>query len=550
MKVPRVALPLFALFVALLCLTLFPGVVVSARPGVWWDASYAFRQQMTVTTGPNSPANGYNGYTARVILDTASLAALGKSQLDCDDLRVLWWNGASWVELARHVLGCNTPTTDVRFKLQADIAASASDDNYYIYYGNPTAGAPTALGTTNVYLWWDDASINRSTDYTRGRIDPWQGTGWDNSLVWNAAGYYTYNNGDNFSSGYRREIGERDVYIEAEFYHTGCFPSNMTTGLMVRGIIAAGTGGSETADHYYASNRAHQASCGSGYNHDGDIMETDRGTVAINGVDPPAMAINQWRKQALAVWVINPTNLKFWDSNTGWATAGWPGDNIQVSGNDSNDYEGAGFVAVMTAQDAGRLRNILVRRYVEPEPATSLSAEQLQPTSTSTAVPPTPTSTAIPPTPTSTPSLTPTPTLTGLPALTAIRGFVFLDDNRDGKIDPGEAGLGAINVHIVSNGWRSTSVTAADGGYEFCCLTSGKYEITVDMPQGYAITTVSSLTVELAGDSPVVGGVDFGLAATLVVTPLSGGLPTGTTFTDVVCGAIWRYLVGHRLAFL
>ena len=42
-------------------------------------------------------------------------------------------------------------------------------------------------------------------------------------------------------SVYRRAIDERDVYAEAEFFHTGCYQLNITTGMIVRGIIASGT---------------------------------------------------------------------------------------------------------------------------------------------------------------------------------------------------------------------------------------------------------------------------------------------------------------------
>ena len=37
----------------------------------------------------------------------------------------------------------------------------------------------------------------------------------------------------------RREVDERDVYIEAEFRHERCYAFNITTGLMVRGAITS-----------------------------------------------------------------------------------------------------------------------------------------------------------------------------------------------------------------------------------------------------------------------------------------------------------------------
>lgn len=357
----------------------------SAATTNWWDTSYDYRQNIAVATGPNAPDKGYNGYTARVAtFDTATLISAGKMQAGCADLRVLYWDGTGWTELARHLFGCNTATTDIRFSLQADIPVSSTDDNYYIYYGNPGVGAPPAVTPTNVYLWYDDASVDRGGSYVRGRVDNWHGSGWDNSLAWNPAGYYTYDTGDNFTSGYRRAVDERDVYVEASFYHTGCYRQNITTGVLARGIILSGSLGSEVSNHYYATNRGEFPNGGTpcnsgGYAHDGDIMKTNRGVTAVNGANPGDVVRDQWRTQALAAFVINPTNLRFWDEDdsANWAALGWPNaGNLHVSGTDASDYEGRGFAAVMTAQDRARLRDVLIRRYIEPEPALGLGPEE------------------------------------------------------------------------------------------------------------------------------------------------------------------------------
>lgn len=344
-----------------------------AATTIWWDTAYADRFEIDVTTGTNVPDKGYIGYTARIAtLDTQALIAAGDMQADCSDLRMTYYNGISWQELPRHVINCNGANTDIRFALVLDIAASSNDDNYYLYYNNPTPAALPAITTTNVYLWFDDASINRSGSYIRGRVDPWHGTGWDNSLSWNAAGYYTYNTGNDTTSGYRRAVDERDIYVEAEFYHTGCYPENITTGLLSRGIILSGTLGSEQSDHYYATNRGEYPGCtAGGYAEDGDIVSGFRTTTVIDGANPPSVVANAWRRQGLAVWLINPTNGAYWDANisASWAALGYPsGANLHVAGSDAIDDEGRGFAGIMTAQDQARVRNILMRRYIDPEP--------------------------------------------------------------------------------------------------------------------------------------------------------------------------------------
>ena len=355
----------------------------------WWDPAWAYRAEITVTTGAVDPDKGYDGYTARLAtLDTATLIADGKLQADCDDLRVLFHDDSGgpgngvWVELDRHLLSCDAAASDLRFALTEDIATSSSDARYYLYYGNPAATAPTALGTTNVYLWFDDASVDRTGSYVRGRGDPWHGTGFDNSFAHSGSAFYTYDNGDNFTSTYRRAVDERDVYAEAEFFHTDCYPLNMTTGIIVRGI-STGTGGGESSTHYYASNRGHQASCDGGYSHDGDILEDARTTTAVDGANPPAIVIDQWRRQGLAAFDTGATQLRFYDEDDSadWDALGYPdAGNLQVSGTDaSNENTSRGYAGIITAQDQARLRNILIRRYVEPEPALTLAAEQPYP---------------------------------------------------------------------------------------------------------------------------------------------------------------------------
>jgi len=359
-------------------------VPAHAATTLWWDAAYQQRFNVAVSTGVNLPDKGYIGYTARISpLDTASLIAAGDMQADCSDLRVAFYDGLGWQELPSHIINCDSATTDVRFALVSAIAASSVEDNYYVYFDNASPAASVPLSTTNVYLWYDDASVNRSGSYVRGRVDNWHGVGWDNSLGWNPAGFYTYDNGDNFTSGYRRAIDERDVLAEAEFFHTGCYQLNITTGMLVRGIIQSGSGASESSNHYYASNRGEYPGCTTnGYTHDGDIVSGNRTTTAINGPNPPDIASNTWRRQGLAANGINPTSATFWDEDitAAWSALGFPAPaNVQVAGTHANDNEGRGFAAIMTAQDRGRFRNVVFRRYVQPEPALALTAETQPP---------------------------------------------------------------------------------------------------------------------------------------------------------------------------
>lgn len=345
----------------------------------WWDTNYTYRAPLNVVTGSNAPANGYNGYTVRFTFNTNPYIGPGKLQPNCDDLRIARDTGVGWQELDRQVLNCGTNATDVRFMLSADIADSSSDTTYYMYYGYVGADAPNALSTTNVYLWFDDTTANNLSQYILGRCDAWHGTGY-NPWSYDGAGYYTVDTGDNVTSCIRYPVNERDAYIEAELYHTACYPNNMSSGMLGRYVLGTGTGASEDSNEYYASNRAQQSSCDGGYSHDGDICEGGRCPLGVDGTNPSAISTDQWRKQALAIWRINSTQARFWDSDdvNGFGSMGWPSVSANASGADVSDVESSGDWGIIAAQDAVRARNILIRRYTDPEPSVSLGGEESQ----------------------------------------------------------------------------------------------------------------------------------------------------------------------------
>ena len=379
-----------------------PTATATPTPPSWVDTSYAYRMQLTITTGQNPPHKGYDGYTALLSnLNTATLVSNNKMQADCDDLRAFRHNAGTWAELDRDILSCNSAQTEVRFRLQADIGTSSTDGSYYLYYGNNSVGAgPSDLN--EVYLWYDSGAANQLASYVLGRGDPWHGSGYTAFTYDQGGSAYRVDTGDNFTGSMRRQVNERDAYIEAEFFHTGCYPNNMTSGLLGRYVLSSGTGSSESSSHYYGTNRGQQASCGSGYTHDGDIMKNARGTVAVDGVNPLAVSIDQWRKQALSLSSVNPTTAKFWDSDTvsAFGPRGWPTVSANASGTDgsSGDMESAGDWGVIGAQDTFLVRNILIRRYTESEPSVGTAQEE--------PIGNVPTAT---PTPTSTPTPTPTP---------------------------------------------------------------------------------------------------------------------------------------------
>ncbi|MGH2405216.1 MAG: hypothetical protein ACRDGN_12250 [bacterium] len=131
---------------------------VSSRLGgfypAWWSGSWAYRRVIGVSTGT---ASAPIGYSLPLTFDHAALVAAGKSLSSGNDVRVLYWNGVSWVELDR-VLDpqstWNQAATKIWFKTQAALSANSTDNRYYVYYGNSGAGAPPAT-EANVFHFAD-----------------------------------------------------------------------------------------------------------------------------------------------------------------------------------------------------------------------------------------------------------------------------------------------------------------------------------------------------------------------------------------------------------
>ena len=351
---------LTASILATLVIGMYPPQTAEASQD-WWDNGYQFRRQITVSTGINTPYNGYAGYTVEMMMDTVS----PDIQDDGDDLRIVWWNGSGWQELHRQIINPNTDSTYIRFRLQADIAASSSDDNYYIYYGNDSAGAGPA-NLENVYLHYNDFSTDRSGEYYIGRlgITNWHGSG-DYSPPYDAANERIgYDTGDNFVGEWVvADINERDVYLEAQIRDSGKYPTNTTPGLLAR--IQWSTPGASINDFYAASFAR------------GSYNEAGIGRNARNALnsayDPNGRNFyqnNTIYRFYFAVWGTNTTMFKadFVDDSgqLQWKPEATP--YVDGSSAEASELELSGPVGFLVAQQIGWMDEFMVRRYIEPEP--------------------------------------------------------------------------------------------------------------------------------------------------------------------------------------
>ena len=324
----------------------------------WWDDSWRYRRQLNISTAVNTPDRNYNGYTVQFQLDTSSSLFLAS----CNDVRIMYQADDNFVELDREIINPHSSVTKIRFQLQHNISANSYDDNYFIYYANPTAGTPPS-DKTKIYLWHDSAQTNRENEYIQGRIDRTShGGNWGNTIEWNPLGYYEFDTKDNYVESLRpSNLVERDVLIEYEIYQSNAYPIDMTTGPLLR-WIGSESENTEDSSHFFYYEIADSAYRSGGYDSHDDVTADDRNNVQIEYGKLSVFPQELWVRVGCAVWEANPSNIKtFYNNQSG----GWKGFRFQGT---IEDNENPGQFGVWIQQDQGRIKNILARRYVEPEP--------------------------------------------------------------------------------------------------------------------------------------------------------------------------------------
>ena len=121
-----------------------------------WKDDWDYRRRITVTAGDAVAA----GYAVSLTFNHAALVSAGQSLAGGNDVRIRYWNGSKMIELDRVLdptSAWNSTSTKIWFRLQAAIGASGTNNNYYLHYGNLSAGSPPANGD-NVFLDYENGS--------------------------------------------------------------------------------------------------------------------------------------------------------------------------------------------------------------------------------------------------------------------------------------------------------------------------------------------------------------------------------------------------------
>ncbi len=92
-----------------------------------------------------------------------------------------------------------------------------------------------------------------------------------------------------------------------------------------------------------------------------------------------------------------------------------------------------------------------------------------------------------------------------------VTGIVFVDTDRDGVRDPGEAGFANQEVRLVTSTTSVAAITDANGAYAFANVAAGNYTVELTVPSTHLATTTISNSIEVCACADVVVG-NFGVA--------------------------------------
>jgi outer membrane protein assembly factor BamB len=326
--------------------------------------TWSFTRTITVTVGANAPFNGYNGYSAQITaFNTAALVTAGKMRPDCNDLRIARFAANTWTQLDRQVINCNTASTTIWFKLQADIAANGSDASYSLFYGNANAGAPPA-NLNNVYLAYDNFDSDTLNQPPAG----WtvQGGG-----PWNVVADVGTNRilRESNNAGNNRNIikfaavtNERDVFVQADV--------RMTTvaGLESTGCPIGRVGGNTAANLTAYRSCLQFITIGANPNQRvSQLAYWNAG--AFNTLQEPLFAWNDGTFYTVGgAFFGNPATLRTFVNGVLQAPSIVGDGNVTTAGS-------VGLFVYDGNPVNYDFDNFLARRYTEPEPTTVVSAE-------------------------------------------------------------------------------------------------------------------------------------------------------------------------------
>jgi hypothetical protein len=302
----------------------------------WWNSSWAYRTPIKVQN-LNTTDQVDTNFSVKLTYDHQVLVTAGKALSNGNDVRVVVWDGADWAEVDRVLNASNASSADLYFRLQNALAASATNDSYYMYYGYPSAGTPPTE-PENVFYFYDDFDDGNTNGWTAG------------TPSWYVVG---------------GELEGSSMAGDAHLYSSTSLPANVVVEATVRNVNFSSTTSwvgihvrKTTASDFYSP-------AGSGYlaiiriNGELDIFETN------------PLAARCTTNVTYSPGVNNTFRVVAYGDNI----TAWFNNQLRCNFTDSTPYTGGAF-SVYSGTSTWRFDNITALRAFQPEPNVSRNTEE------------------------------------------------------------------------------------------------------------------------------------------------------------------------------
>ena len=317
----------------------------------WWDDAWQLRAPLSIEVGGQVVHDGYPGYTVFLAVPLSDWRAQGLVRADCGDLRIVHRASTSDEPIPIALLDCSATSARVAFAMRSDPTPGTRDGSYWLYAGNPDAAVEPPTRPDAVYTY-DLASDPAPLATLVRKVPPTGLSAAGETALSYADGAIAYTLGD--GQGVRLLLPDAgpDLELELTMDHLRCYPLNMRSGIGVRGDARDASAGL-----WYL--RGWNRDCGGAYSFDGRVSvagtrygntrpehavpATDhRIRLRIHGEDPAQLTIDDAAHRTRSEL---PTAAL-----TGTATS------------------------LLLGQEDGRISELRLRRYTDPEPAPTVGA--------------------------------------------------------------------------------------------------------------------------------------------------------------------------------
>ena len=317
----------------------------------WWDTSYKHRKKIKIKTDTAIP----DEYTVSITTKKTEINYLTTH----NDLRIIYYHNSVYQELHRVIKEDNNNIT-ITFKTVKPIQTDSQNQDYYLYYDNPSANNPPK-NASKVYLWYDDFSTNTLERYhllksvdIHGGSNQYKLPEYDdvNQRI-------SFDTGDNYASDmYPKGLIVDNVLISLDFWADKKYPTDATVALVSR-MNNLGVG---STHYYYHVSHGRYSSPGGTYN---SWSNSERNTLMYNPNTSTYWGFND--VHTLRYGLYGNRHILWMDNAI---------DEVPLADSTHEGYTGSGMVGWVPSQARGWMDNLIIRKYVLNEPVLSFFEEE------------------------------------------------------------------------------------------------------------------------------------------------------------------------------